>query len=206
MKQWYEQQVLPALLDVACGQRFINDYRNKVVPLAQGRVLEVGLGTGLNFPFYEPTKIRSIVGIEPSKSMHTLALKRSKTAGLEVELMALSAEKLPVPDHSFDSVVSTFTLCTIADPVAALKEIYRCLVPGGRFVFVEHGLAPDASVVRWQKRIEPIWRHIAGGCQLSRDMPALLRAAGFNPNFESRYLGHPKPFLYLYWGAAVKAT
>jgi ubiquinone/menaquinone biosynthesis C-methylase UbiE len=203
MKQWYEDHVLPRLLDIACGQQFISQYRNKVVPQAQGRVLEIGLGTGLNFPFYEPSRIKSIVGIEPGKSMHALALKRSKTAGLSVQLMALSAEKIPVPDHSFDSVVSTFTLCTIVNPLAALKEIRRSLVKGGRFFFVEHGLAPDKSVALWQRRIEPVWKHVAGGCHLSRNMPALMREAGFEVVFESRYLGSPKPFLYVYWGAAT---
>ncbi len=161
------------------------------------------MGTGLNFPFYEPTKVKSIVGIEPGKVMHSLALKRSKTAGLEVQLMALSAEQLPVPDQSFDSVVSTFTLCTIADPLKALKEIRRVLLPGGQFLFVEHGLAPDPSVQRWQKRIDPIWRHVAGGCHVSRNMPALLTEAGFKCRYEARYLGHPNPFTFVYWGAAT---
>jgi ubiquinone/menaquinone biosynthesis C-methylase UbiE len=206
MKQWYETYVLPALLDIACGQNFIGEYRNRIVPLAQGRVLEIGMGTGLNFAFYEPTRVKSIVGVEPSKQMHALALKRSKTAGLHVELMALSAETLPVPDCSFDSVVSTFTLCTIADPLRALKEIHRCLTPGGRFLFLEHGLAPQAKVQRWQRRIDPVWKHIAGGCHISRDMPALFRAAGFEPNYESTYLGHPKPFTYVYYGAAMRAS
>ncbi len=203
MKQWYESHVLPHLLDIACGQNFIAKYRNKVDPEATGRVLEIGLGTGLNFPFYEPSRIKSIIGIEPGKNMHALALKRSKTAGLHVELLALSAEQIPVPDHSFDSVVSTFTLCTIPDPLMALKEIRRSLVKGGRLLFVEHGLAPDKSVERWQHRIEPFWKHVAGGCHLSRNMPALMREAGFEVAVESRYLGSPKPFLHVYWGAAT---
>ncbi len=202
MKQWYETHVLPHLLDIACGQSFIGNYRNKVVPLAHGRVMEVGLGTGLNFPFYQRAKVKTIIGIEPGKVMHALALKRSQTAGLDVQLLALSAEQLPVADHSFDSVVSTFTLCTIPDPIKALKEIRRALVPGGQFLFVEHGLAPDLAVQHWQKRIDPVWRHVAGGCHVSRNMPELLEAAGFKCDYEAKYLGHPKPFTYVYWGMA----
>jgi len=200
---WYERHLLPHLIDIACGMPAVRRQRLRVVPNAHGRVLEIGIGTGLNMPYYEPERIESLVGVEPSQRMHRLALRRSKAAGLEVRLVGLSAEKLPLADASFDSVVSTFTLCTIPDPVAALKEIRRVLAPGGRLLFAEHGRAPEASVRKWQQRLQPLWIPLAGGCHLDRDIPALLREAGFVPKVQSRYLPGPKFLSYHYWGEAV---
>ena len=134
--------MLPHLTNLACGVKPIRRQRMTLIPLAEGRVLEVGLGTGLNLPFYDRARVKSIVGVEPSLRMHRLAMKRIQDAGLEVQLMSLSAENLPAPDASFDTVVSTYTLCTIPDPVAALSEMRRVLVPGGKLLFSEHGRAP----------------------------------------------------------------
>jgi ubiquinone/menaquinone biosynthesis C-methylase UbiE len=202
---WYERTVLPYLLDFACGIGPIRRQREKVIPQASGRVLEIGMGTGLNLPFYDRSRIKSIVGVDPALQMHKLALKRSLAAGIAVELVGVSAESLPVADASFDTVVSTYTLCSIADPVAALKELRRALVPGGKLLFSEHGRAPDEGVLRWQTRLQPYWMKIAGGCHLNRDIPALLEEAGFKPEVQSRYIPGPRIFSFHYWGEATAA-
>ncbi len=204
-QNWYERNLLPYLIDLACGAKSFRKQRAKVIPLAQGRVLEVGIGTGLNMPFYSRTRIKSIVGVDPSMRMHRLALKRIELARIEVELVGLSAEALPIADASFDTVVSTYTLCTIPDPVTALREMRRVLVPGGKLLFSEHGRAPDASVLRWQTRLQPYWSKVAGGCMLDRDIPALLEQAGFKPDVQSRYIPGPRVLSYHYWGEAVAA-
>ena len=175
---WYDRTLLPHLLDFACGMRPIRLQREKIVPLAWGRVLEVGIGTGLNMPFYDPARVRYIVGVDPALQMHRLAAKRIARAGLDVELVGVAAETIPLEDASIDTVVVTYTLCTIPDPVTALKEMRRVLVPGGSLLFCEHGRAPDENVRRWQTRLQPHWQKIAGGCQLDRDVaPALLDEA-----------------------------
>ena len=204
-ESWYERTVLPYLLDLACGIGPIQRQREKVVPLASGRVLEIGMGTGLNLPFYDRGRVKSIVGVDPALQMHKLALKRSLAAGIAVELVGVSAERLPVADASFETVVSTYTLCSIADPVAALKELRRALVPGGKLLFSEHGRAPDEGVLRWQTRLQPYWMKIAGGCHLNRDIPALLEEAGFKPQVQSRYIPGPRIFSYHFWGEATAA-
>jgi ubiquinone/menaquinone biosynthesis C-methylase UbiE len=204
-ESWYERTLLPYLLDFSCGLKPIQKQRLKVIPQASGRVLEIGIGTGLNLPFYDRTRVKSIVGVDPGLQMHRLALKRSVQAGLNVELVGVSAERLPVADASFDTVVSTYTLCTIPDPVAALKELRRALVPGGKLLFSEHGRAPDENVRRWQTRLQPYWTKIAGGCAMDRDIPALLEQGGFKPQIQSRYIPGPKILSYHYWGEAVAA-
>lgn len=200
---WYDRHVLPYLLDWACGIKPVRRQRRKVVPLARGRVLEIGIGTGLNLPHYNRAKVESITGLDPGLQMHRLARRRMIRAGLPVELVGLSAEKIPFDDASFDTVVVTYSLCTIPDPAAALREMKRVLKPGGKLVFCEHGAAPDAAVRRWQDRLTPVWSKIAGGCHLNRDIPALLRAAGFRcDDLETLYLPGPRPLTYNYWGTA----
>lgn len=203
---WYDRYVLPRILDLTCGVKPIRKQRQKVVPLATGDVLEIGIGTALNAPFYEKARIRRIVGVDPALQMHPLALRRIKAAGLDVELVGLSAEKLPLEDQTFDSVVCTYTLCSIPDPASALAEIRRILRPGGKLLFSEHGLAPDESVRRWQRRLQPIWGPLAGGCSLSLNVPALLEAAGFMTKTESRYIPGPRFVSYHYWGEATVAA
>ncbi len=200
---WYERTLLPYLTDYFCAGKPIRKQRLKVIPKAQGRVLEIGFGTGLNMPFYDRTRVKSIVGVEPSPEMHRLALRRIRQAGIEVTLVGLSAEKLPVEDASFETVVCTNTLCTIQDPVAALKEMRRALAPGGRLLFSEHGRAPDGNVLKWQTRLQPYWSKVAGGCMLDRDIPALLEQAGFKPDVQSRYIPGPRILSYHYWGEAI---
>lgn len=199
---WYERTLLPYLLDVACGGKPFARQRRKVVPQAAGRVLEIGIGTGLNAPHYDRTKVTGLVGVDPGLTMHRLARRRVEQAGLTVEMVGLSAEALPLADASFDTVVCTYTLCTIPDPVAALGEMRRVLAPGGRLLFSEHGTAPDESVRRWQRRLQPLWGRVAGGCQLGRDIPALLDAAGFEAQVQSRYIPGPRFASYHYWGEA----
>ncbi len=202
MLGWYERHLLPYLIDIACGMAPIRRQRLLVIPRAHGRVLEVGIGTGLNVPLYDRTRVTTLVGVDPALRWHRLARRRIEAAGLDVQLMGLSAETLPAPDASFDTVVSTYTLCTIPDVAAALREMRRVLRPGGRLLFAEHGLAPDAGVAAWQRRLNPLWSPLAGGCRLDRDIPALLREAGFEVDVQSRYLSGPRFVSYHYWGEA----
>ena len=200
---WYERNILPWLIDFACGMKSVSKQRMKVIPQAHGRVLEIGIGTGLNLPFYDTSQVRELVGVEPSQRMHHLVLQRSRAARLPVEIVGITAERLPLADAVFDTVVSTYTLCTIPDPVAALREVRRVLVPGGKLLFSEHGRAPDANVLKWQSRLQPYWSKLAGGCMLDRDIPAILREAGFDPQVQSMYIPGPRIVSYHYWGAAV---
>ena len=200
---WYERNVLPWLIDFACGMKSVSQQRMKVIPQARGRVLEIGLGTGLNLPFYDTGRVSELVGVEPSLTMHHLAMKRSRAAGIPVELVGIGAERLPLADHVFETVVSTYTLCTIPDPVLALRELRRVLAPGGRLLFSEHGKAPDESVRKWQARIQPVWGKFSGGCHLGRDIPAILKEAGFDAQVESMYIPGPRIASYHYWGEAV---
>lgn len=202
---WYDRHLLPYLLDLACGLPPVAAQRRKLIPRAAGRVLEIGIGTGLNLRFYDKGRIESLVGIDPAEQMHALARRRSSAAGLVVELRQLSAERLPMPSGSFDCVVCTYTLCSVPDPSAALAEMRRVLRPGGRLLFLEHGLAPEASVTRWQFRLEPLWSRIAGGCHLTRDVPRLLRDAGFKASVDAAYISRPKTLAYNFWGEATSA-
>lgn len=200
---WYEQRVLPAGLDFVCGLGRFSAQRDKVVPQASGRVLEIGIGTGLNLAHYQGAQVDSITGVDPATELHPLAQRRAREAGLAVELVPLQAEALPFAAHGFDTVVVTYALCTIDDPIAALQEMRRVLKPQGRLIYCEHGLAPEAAVQRWQRRINPMWCRLAGGCQLDRNIPELIRAAGFElvaP--EAGYIAGPRPFSYNYWGQA----
>lgn len=181
----------------------ISAMRQKVVPLAFGRVLEVGIGSGLNLPHYDPTRVRRITGLDPALELQPRARQRIAAAGLEVELLGLSAECIPRPDASFDTVLVTYSLCSIADPRSALSEMRRVLAPDGILLFCEHGRAPDAALARWQDRLQPLWGLLAGGCHLNRDIPALLQAAGFAcPQLRTGYLPGPKPWTFHYWGQA----
>ena len=203
--RWYDQHILPWLIDIACGLPMVQGRRAALVPQARGRVLEIGMGTGRNLPFYDRSRLTQLVGVDPALQMHRLAQRRSQKAGINVELVGLSAERLPLPDDSFDTVVCTYTLCSIPDPVAALHEVRRVLKPGGRFLFCEHGRSPDASLAQWQQRIEPLWKPLAGGCHLTRDVPLLLRDAGLNAQVEQGYIGGPRLLTYHYWGQARKS-
>ena len=207
-ENWYDRHILPTALDLACGMPMISRMRQLVVPQAVGRVLEVGIGTGLNIRHYNKQQVSHITGLDPALQMHPLALERIAKAGLTVDLVGLSAEKIPLPDASFDTVLITYTLCTIPDAHRALLEMHRVLKPAGKLLFCEHGHSPDASVARWQDRLQPLWGKVAGGCHLGRDIPALLRGAGFRvPGLETGYLPGNlpglRPFTFHYWGEAL---
>jgi ubiquinone/menaquinone biosynthesis C-methylase UbiE len=205
-RSWYDQHLLPYLVDLACGLRAVRRQRMKVVPLAHGKVLEVGIGTGLNLEHYDKARIERLVAVDPGLEMHPLAQARARQAGLTIELVGLSAEELPFDAATFDTVLVTYALCTIPDPRAALLEMRRVLKRGGVLVFCEHGLAPDISVQRWQHRLTPLWTKVAGGCHLDRDVPALLREAGFrSPDLQTAYLSGPRVLAYNFWGTAVAA-
>lgn len=200
----YDKHVLPYLLDVLCGMKAISKQREKVVPLAHGKVLEIGIGSGLNLKHYDQAKLEELHGLDPAMEMHRLAKKRMAKSGLDVELVGLPAEQIPMEDHSFDSIVCTYTLCTIPDPVQALREMRRVLKPEGQLLFCEHGKAPDASVAKWQDKLNNAWGKIAGGCNMNRPIPSILEEGGFDiRSLETMYVpGGPKMLTYNYWGSA----
>jgi len=203
---FYDRHILPHVLDFACGVAPVAGQREKVVPAAEGRVVEIGLGSGLNLPFYDPSKVTSVIGVDPAGEMLARAGKRTGGLRFPVEMAALEGEALPFEAASADTVVITYSLCTIPDPAQALSEMRRVLKPGGKLLFAEHGAAPDAGVARWQKRLDRwIWPRIAGGCHLSRHPDSLIENAGFAlDSLKTMYLPKtPRPLGFNYWGAAV---
>ena len=201
--KFYDEKILPHLIDFACGMGQVMKTRAQVVPQASGRVLEIGIGTGLNLGFYDADKVSTIVGVDPAAQMQSLARQRAAAIDIPVEMIALELGQIQAADASFDSIVCTFTLCTIPDPLAALQEMRRVLKPGGQFLFGEHGRAPDLKVRVWQDRLTPLWRPLAGGCHLNRDIPALLKAGGFRlREVHSRYLQGPRPLTWVWHGWA----
>ncbi len=181
--------------------------REKVVPLASGTVLEIGIGTGLNLPYYDASRVQRVIGLDPSEASWELAGKRAAHLDFAVEFIGLPGEEIPLADASVDTVLVTFALCTIVDPVTALQGMARVLRPGGHLLFCEHGAAPDANVRQWQDRINPLWRRIAGGCNLNRGIPHLLELGGFSiSDMQTGYLpSTPKFAGYNYWGRAEPA-
>jgi len=178
MSLWSER-VLPVLVEKACRSSAILEDRRRWVPRAHGNVLELGVGSGLNLAFYDRTRVEKVTGIDPSAPLLSRARARVADAPVPVELVEGMAENLPFDARSFDSVLVTFSLCSVDDPARVLAEVRRVLRPGGELVFVEHGLAPDARTQRWQHRLTPIWRRIGGGCRLDRDVAGTLRSAGY---------------------------
>lgn len=199
----YRQFVLPHLVHLACGLKPVMRQREKVVPLARGCVLEVGIGSGLNLPYYDAGKVSRLIGLDPAPEMTRKAARGAATARFDVQLINAPAEAIPLDAASVDTVVITYSLCTIPEPLPALREIGRVLRPGGRLIFCEHGLAPDANVRKWQDRITPAWKRFAGGCHLNRDIPALIDQGGFRiAALETMYLPGWRPATFNYWGVA----
>jgi ubiquinone/menaquinone biosynthesis C-methylase UbiE len=203
---FYESRILPYLLNVFMNTEGTREQRSRALSAVSGAVLEVGFGSGLNLPYY-PNRVTKVVGVDPSQTSAHLARKRIAQALFPVEFVGRSAERLPVADASFDSIVSTFTLCTIPDVGAALAEMRRALKPEGRFYFVEHGHADDPRVARWQERLNGLEQCMFGGCHLNRDISALIKQAGFDiERLEHAYLkGAPKFAGFLYRGVAKRS-
>lgn len=200
---FYSRHILPKVIHYTCGMKPAAYQRKLVVPRARGKVLEIGVGTGLNFPFYDPGKVTEVIGLDPSPEMRRMAEEASGDLPFAVEFIGLPGEEIPLESRSVDTVLVTYTLCSIPDAQAALRQMRRVLKPEGRLVFCEHGLAPDRSVRRWQGRMNPIWSRFGGGCRLDRDVPAMLRAGGFEPeDLESGYIPGWKPASFNYWGTA----
>ncbi len=201
---FYERFILPAVITTSCSCSPVDKQRQKVAPGAEGVVLELGFGAGLNLPHYDPSKVRKLYALEPAPGMVKRARKALQGAPFEVEILQETAEAMSLAPRSVDTVLVTYSLCTIPGAVAALESARRALKPGGRLLFCEHGLAPDEGVRRWQRRIEPVWKVIGGGCHLSRDIPALIGAAGFTvEKLETMYLPKtPKWASFNYWGSA----
>lgn len=200
----YSRYVLPRLIHFTCALEPAMRQREKVVPRARGRVLEIGIGSGLNLPYYEADSVAKVWGLEPSPEMARMAEKAAAEVGLEVELLEHPAEEIPLESDSVDTVVVTYTLCTIPEPETALAEMRRVLAPGGALLFCEHGAAPDPAVRRWQRRLTPLWKRFAGGCHLDRDIPAVLEGGGFAvEEVETMYLPGWRPATFNYWGRAV---
>jgi ubiquinone/menaquinone biosynthesis C-methylase UbiE len=200
----YDRHILPRIINFACSSSPNMKQREKVVPLAEGEVLEIGMGSGLNLPYYDTGKVRKVWGLEPSEGMRQLARKKLEGSKLEVEMIDLLGEEIPLESNSIDTVVLMYTLCTIHDAPTALRGMQRVLRPGGKLLFCEHGLAPDTGVRRWQNRINPTWRRLSGGCNLNRDIPRLLEASGFRVVVDERmYIPGLRFLSYNYWGTAV---
>ena len=204
MVSFYEERILPHLIDAACSTKPTRRQREKVVPLAEGHVLEIGFGSGLNLPFYDRSRVSKIWGLEPSQGMRRKARPMVEASGLEVEFIDLPGESIPLDKHSVDTVVVTYSLCTIPDVLVALEGMRRVLKPKGRLLYCEHGLAPDRSTRRWQRRLNPAWRRMAGGCNMNRDIPNLIRGGGFELAVDERmYVPGLRILSYNYWGVAL---
>lgn len=200
----YAKYVLPHIVHFTCSLEPNMRQRAKVVPLAGGEVLEIGVGSGLNLPFYDPTRVKKLWGLEPSAEMRRLAQRAVRSLSFEFEFIDLPGEEIPLDASSVDTVLVTYTLCTIPETETALRGMARVLRPGGRLIFCEHGAAPDAGVRRWQDRVNPVWRRLSGGCELNRVIPELIRSAGFEIEaLETMYLPGWRPATFNYWGTAA---
>lgn len=201
---FYVDRVLPRVTDLALRGRPIEDLRQQAAAGLDGRVLEVGFGSGRNVPYYPPT-VERVLAVDPATLGRKLAAERVARSPVAIEYVGLDGELLPLDDASVDHALTTWTLCTIPDVDRALAEIRRVLRPGGALHFVEHGRSPDPGVARWQKRLNPLQQRVFGGCQLNRRIDELIRNVGLNlTRMENRYLPGPKPYGYLYIGDATK--
>ena len=201
----YSKYILPKVLDFCCATRPIRKQREKVVPLCKGIVLEIGSGSGLNFPYYKTNKVKKIFALEPDEEMIELARQETKKSSIEITFLQEYAERISLKDNSVDTILLTYSLCTIPDPISALKEMKRVLRSNGRLVYCEHGMAPESSIRKWQNRLNPINSYFSGGCNLNRNITQLITESGFKiQKSETMYLpGTTKLVGYNYWGTAV---
>ena len=199
----YSKYVLPHLIDLSMKDRATTKCRSEIIPKATGRVLEIGIGSGLNFPYYGPS-VTHVWGIDPSQELLAMVRPKISTAPCSVELLCESAEQIPLDSASADTIVLTWSLCTIPNASRALGEMRRVLRPGGAVIFAEHGLALDPGVRRWQERINPLWKRVAGGCNMDRKIDELITGAGFNiKELRTCYFPGPRILTYTYEGIAV---
>ncbi len=201
----YSKHIFPKLVHLTCSTKPIMHQREKVVPLAHGRVLEVGIGSGLNLPYYDVGKVTKVWGLDPSPEMRRMAERAARSVSFNVELIGLLGDEIPLEDDTVDTVLITYTLCTIPDVEPVLRGMARILKPGGELIFCEHGEAPDDSVRRWQDRINPIWKRLGGGCNLNRAIPDLIGQGGFRiTGMETMYIPGWRPASFNYWGTATQ--
>jgi ubiquinone/menaquinone biosynthesis C-methylase UbiE len=198
----YQKWILPRLVDLTMRNKAATRYRSLIVPKARGTVLEIGVGSGLNLPFYG-IGVEHLYGLDPSEELLAMAGKKARGIAFPIDFIAHGSEEIPLGDSSVDTVVMTWTLCSIPDPVKAMKEIERVIKPGGTLLFVEHGLAPEIRVQAWQQRLNPLWSKLTGGCNLNRKMDQLIRTAGFDlAQLKTEYAEGPRPLSYMYSGQA----
>jgi ubiquinone/menaquinone biosynthesis C-methylase UbiE len=201
---FYRKFVVPRLINLAMSNKVVMRCRSQVVPQARGWILELGIGSGLNLPFYS-NQVVNVCGVDPSRELLQMAQKRAGSVAVPVQLLNNSAEELPLEDQSIDTVVMTWTLCSIPDPNKALAEMLRVLKPGGDLLFIEHGLAPESKIRKWQMRMNPPWRAMAGGCNLNRKVDGLISSAGFSIlQLDTSYLPGPRMLTFTYRGHAQK--
>ncbi|KMQ74453.1 Methyltransferase domain [Marinobacter subterrani] len=205
---FYENRILPHIIDRACSMGQVMKLRSQVVPRARGRVLEVGMGSAINLPFYNADNVELVYGLEPSEGMRRKAQPNLARSPVKVEWLDLPGEKIPLENESVDTVLLTFTLCTIPDWHTALEQMKRVLKPGGDLLFIEHGESPHDSIRKWQNRITPGWKKVAGGCHLNRNITDLIRNAGFEiQELENLYIPKaPKIAGYIFKGRAIKPS
>jgi len=203
----YDRYILPVVLNAAMSTKPIRYQRKKVVPRATGRVLEIGFGAGHNLPFYDASKVSHLWALEPSREMRARAAERVTQSSIPLEFLDLPSEQIPLENEAADTILITYTLCTIPDVMKALGEMRRVLKNNGKMIFCEHGEAPDANVQKWQRRVTPAWKFIGGGCHVGRQIPKLIQDSGFRiTGMETMYLpGTPRFAGFNYWGDAVKA-
>jgi ubiquinone/menaquinone biosynthesis C-methylase UbiE len=202
----YAKYILPKATHFLCNAKPIRRQREKVVPLAEGRVLEVGIGSGLNLPFYAAGKVQHVWGLDPSKESWALAQQAGVPVEFDVEFVEATADEIPLDDGSADSVLVTYTLCSIRETLPALGEMRRVLKQSGQLIFCEHGSAPDKAVQRWQNRLNPIWKRLSGGCNLNLPIPSLLKQAGFRIQaMDTMYIPGWKPACFNFWGTAISS-
>ena len=188
---FYQDQIVPLLINWSMRQKNLAAYRARIIPAAEGRVLEIGIGSGLNLPFYSRNVVR-VIGLEPSPRLLAMARQVERTGNGSVEFIEGSAEAIPLQDASVDTVVTTWTLCSIPDALRALRDMRRVLRPGGHLLFVEHGRAPDPNVIWWQDRLTPVWKRLGGGCHLNRAIGTLIEGAAFQfDRLETGYMRGP---------------